>query len=145
MFVDIYTTNKKYNIIYADPPWHYKVWSKKGEGRSAESHYKTMEQQSIEALRGEIKHITDDNAILFIWTTFPCLLESLEVIKSWGFEYKTCRLLLDKDKQKKRNTFLGDGILDKSKRRNMSNSNKRKHQKSKQSSASDNYVANTGA
>ena len=33
---------KKYNVIYADPPWSYKVWSKKGAGRSAESHYPTM-------------------------------------------------------------------------------------------------------
>lgn len=34
MKVDIYNTDKKYNIIYADPPWSYKVWSKKGMGRS---------------------------------------------------------------------------------------------------------------
>ena len=34
---------KKYKVIYADPPWAYKVWSKKGAGRSAESHYPTME------------------------------------------------------------------------------------------------------
>ena len=33
---------KKYQIIYADPPWNYKVYSKKGLGRSAESHYPTM-------------------------------------------------------------------------------------------------------
>ena len=33
---------KKYQIIYADPPWSYKVYSKKGLGRSAESHYPTM-------------------------------------------------------------------------------------------------------
>ena len=39
MVVDIYNTNKKYNIIYADPPWQYKVWSNKENGRSAESHY----------------------------------------------------------------------------------------------------------
>lgn len=40
MKIDIYNTNKKYNIIYADPPWKYKVWSQKtGLGRSAESHY----------------------------------------------------------------------------------------------------------
>lgn len=52
MFVDIYNTNKKYNIIYADPPWHYKVWSKKGEGRSAESHYKTMSRESLANLGG---------------------------------------------------------------------------------------------
>lgn len=52
MKVDIYNTDKKYNIIYADPPWHFKVWSKKGEGRSAEVHYKTMEKQSLETLGG---------------------------------------------------------------------------------------------
>jgi hypothetical protein len=39
MKVDIYNTDKKYNIIYADPPWSYKVWSKKGMGRSAERGY----------------------------------------------------------------------------------------------------------
>lgn len=38
MKVDIFNTNKKYSIIYADPPWQYKVWSNKGHGRSAESH-----------------------------------------------------------------------------------------------------------
>ena len=41
---------KKYNIIYADPPWAYKVWSKKGAGRSAESHYPTMKIEDIKAL-----------------------------------------------------------------------------------------------
>ena len=41
---------KKYNIIYADPPWAYKVWSKKGNGRSAESHYSTMSIEDIKAL-----------------------------------------------------------------------------------------------
>ena len=33
---------KKYDIIYADPPWQYRTYSKKGKGRSAESHYPTM-------------------------------------------------------------------------------------------------------
>ena len=41
---------KKYNVIYADPPWSYKVWSKKGAGRSAESHYPTMSIEAIKAL-----------------------------------------------------------------------------------------------
>ena len=41
---------KKYSIIYADPPWRYKVYSKKGLGRSAESHYPTMELEDIRAL-----------------------------------------------------------------------------------------------
>ena len=41
---------KKYKVIYADPPWAYKVWSKKGAGRSAESHYPTMDIAAIKAL-----------------------------------------------------------------------------------------------
>ena len=36
MKVDIYNTDKKYNIIYADPPWHYNTW-KDGCG-TAERH-----------------------------------------------------------------------------------------------------------
>lgn len=46
---------KKYQIIYADPPWKYKVWSKKGNGRSAESHYKTMNIEDIINLKDFIK------------------------------------------------------------------------------------------
>lgn len=80
--------NKKYKIIYADPPWSYKVWPKKtGLGRSAESHYKTMSKEEIQSL--PISKITEDDAVLFLWVTAPCLLEGIELIKKWGFEYKT--------------------------------------------------------
>ena len=48
---------KKYQIIYADPPWKYKVWSKKGNGRSAESHYKTMNIEDIINLKDFINSI----------------------------------------------------------------------------------------
>ena len=41
---------KKYGVILADPPWHYKVYSQKGAGRSAESHYPTMNIEDIKAL-----------------------------------------------------------------------------------------------
>ena len=34
MKVDIYNTNKKYNIIYADPPWSFKTYSKKGQNKA---------------------------------------------------------------------------------------------------------------
>ena len=40
---------KKYNVIYADPPGAYRVWSDKGKGRSAESHYSTMSLEDIKA------------------------------------------------------------------------------------------------
>ena len=35
--------NKKYNIIYADPPWQFKNWSDKGKERSAHNHYNCMD------------------------------------------------------------------------------------------------------
>ena len=78
---------KKYGVILADPPWHYKVYSKKGAGRSAESHYPTMNTEDIKAL--PVSDIADKDCALFLWVTFPCLLEGLEVIKAWGFAYKT--------------------------------------------------------
>ena len=45
-----YQKTGKYSVIYADPPWRYKVYSKKGLGRSAESHYPTMSLEDIKAL-----------------------------------------------------------------------------------------------
>ena len=78
---------KKYGIIYADPPWQYKVYSKKGAGRSAESHYPTMSIEDIRAL--PVGELADRDCALFLWITFPMLLDALSVIKAWGFTYKT--------------------------------------------------------
>lgn len=86
--VDIYYTDKKYNIIYADPPWKYNTW-RDGEG-TAENHYKTMEVEEIINMKDTIKRISEKDCILFIWITFPCLLDGIKVIKEWGFKYKTC-------------------------------------------------------
>lgn len=86
--VDIYNTDKKYNIIYADPPWKYNTW-RDGEG-TAEKHYKTMKVEEIINMKDTIKRISEKDCILFIWITFPCLLDGIKVIKEWGFKYKTC-------------------------------------------------------
>jgi len=100
--------NKKYQIIYADPPWSYKVWSKKtGLGRSAESHYKTMGKKSIQNL--PIRGITEKNAVLFLWVTAPCLLEGIELIRKWGFEYKTIGFNWVKRNKKADSWFWGMG------------------------------------
>lgn len=109
MKVDIYNTNNKYNIIYADPPWQYKVWSKKGNGRSAESHYHTMIMEDIINMKNVIKNIADDNCILFLWITFPCLQEALKVIEAWGFTYKTCGFTWVKKNKKSDSWFWGMG------------------------------------
>lgn len=98
---------KKYNIIYADPPWAYKVWSDKGEGRSAESHYRTMTLDDIKKL--PVNNIADKNCALFMWVTYPCLEQGLEVMKAWGFRYKTCAFSWIKMNKKKDTPFVGMG------------------------------------
>lgn len=78
---------KKYNIIYADPAWHYQVWAE-GSKRNVTSKYSTMNPQEIWDL--PVQDIADKNCILFLWVTFPKLLEGIETINKWGFTYKTC-------------------------------------------------------
>ena len=108
MKVDIFNTDKKYNIIYADPPWRYNVWSRKtGLGRSAESHYPTMEKTDIESL--PVKEISSKDAALFLWVTYPCLEQGLELIKKWGFTYKTCAFSWIKLNKKSKTDFVGMG------------------------------------
>lgn len=107
MKVDIFNTNKKYSIIYADPPWQYKVWSNKGHGRSAESHYPTMTKIEIQNL--PIPKICENNSVLFLWVTYPCLEEGLELIKKWGFTYKTCGFSWVKLNKRNSKPFIGMG------------------------------------
>lgn len=108
MKIDIFNTDKKYDIIYADPPWRYEVWSRDtGLGRSAESHYKTMTKEEIEAL--PIKELTNKDAVLFLWVTAPCLEQGLELVKKWGFKYKTIGFTWVKKNKKSDSLFWGMG------------------------------------
>ena len=108
MKVDIFTTENKYDIIYADPPWRFNVWSRKtGLERSADSHYQTMTKADIENL--PIPNITAKNAVLFLWVTYPCLEQGLELIKKWGFTYKTCAFSWVKLNKKSKTPFVGMG------------------------------------
>ena len=78
---------KKYSIIYADPPWRYKVYSKKGLGRSAESHYPTMELEDIRAL--PVGTLAADDCVLFLWTTIPLLQNRKSDSLFWGMGHWT--------------------------------------------------------
>ena len=99
---------KKYKVIYADPPWQYRVYSKKGRGRSAENHYHTMNIDDIRSL--PVADIADDDCVLFLWITFPCLKEGISVMESWGFTYKTCGFNWVKRNKKKDTYFMGLGF-----------------------------------
>ena len=81
--------NKKYQIIYADPPWSYNDKQKKlgTNGFGAGIRYKLMDNKEIMKL--PINDLADKNCILFLWATSPLLLEALNTINEWGFKYKT--------------------------------------------------------
>ena len=73
---------KKYNIIYADPPWQYKEnW---GNGQVG---YNEMTTQNIKDL--PVKDISAKQSHLYLWVTNPFIKEGLEICNAWGFNYKT--------------------------------------------------------
>ena len=95
---DIFETEKKYSIIYADPPWAY-LWGKGKDGGhfAPEKHYSTMSTDEICAL--DIKRIAAKNCALLLWATMPCLPDAIKVMQAWGFHYKTCAFTWIKTKK----------------------------------------------
>jgi len=95
---------KKYQIIYADPPWGYRG---KMMNSSATDHYSTMSIYDIADLH--IRNICDDNCVLFMWVTLPKLNEFMKVLNGWGFEYKTTAFVWVKKNKKSDSFFMGLG------------------------------------
>ena len=101
--------NKKFDIIYADPPWHYNgkmQFDKTGKGveqidlskrifiSSASFKYPTLKLEELKAI--PISEIAKDDCLLFMWTTNPHLAQAIELGQAWGFEYKTVAFVWDK-------------------------------------------------
>ncbi len=101
--------DKRYDIIYADPPWHYngklqfdksgtleknKDWKNKIFISSASFKYPTIPINELKKLR--VQQIAKDDSLLFLWTTNPHLAQAIELGISWGFEYKTVAFVWNK-------------------------------------------------
>ena len=114
MKVDIYATKKRYNIIYADPPWKYNARNNANTrfGRGAFGHYNLMSYEELEEL--PVKKISADNCALFLWTTFPYLDKQIRMFEKWGFTYKTLGFSWIKTNPKNANPFFGIGYYTKS-------------------------------
>ena len=83
-----FTQGKKYKTIYADPPWQFQNRT----GKVAPEHkrltrYGTMKLEDIKQL--PVGEIADEKSHLYLWVPNALLPEGLEVMKAWGFEYKT--------------------------------------------------------
>ena len=81
--------NKKYQIIYADPPWSFggRKLNASTNGKEITDHYSVMEDRDIVAL--PIRWLADDNCLLFLWVVHSKLPTALQVMESWGFRYST--------------------------------------------------------
>lgn len=108
MKIDIFNAEKKYKIIYADPPWTFKTYSEKGkQKKSAENHYNCMNKTDIQNM--PVQRIADKDCVLFLWVTMPLLQEGFELIEKWGFVYKTCAFTWIKQNKKSDGLFWGCG------------------------------------
>lgn len=110
MKIDIFNTDKKYDIIYADPPWSYRNMG--NIQATANSHYKTMTLEDLKKL--PVNELARENSILFMWATFPKIDEALDLIKAWGFEYKTVGFTWVKKNKRGGGNFFGVGWYTKS-------------------------------
>ena len=72
-----------------------------------ERHYPTMPLEDIKAL--PVSELAGPDCVLFLWATFPMLQEALEVIKAWGFKYKTVAFTWVKLAPKSDGIFWGLG------------------------------------
>lgn len=77
---------KKYQVIYADPPWEVKKIQRKVRPNQVHFDYETMSIDDIKNM--PISNITDDNCVCFIWTTQSYLPHTFEILKAWGFKYQ---------------------------------------------------------
>jgi N6-adenosine-specific RNA methylase IME4 len=98
---------QRFNVIYADPPWPFEVYSAKGKQRSAERHYDTMSLEEIKAL--PIAELAADDCALFLWVVNPQLPGALDAIRSWGFQYKTIAFTWVKQNRGGDGLFMGLG------------------------------------
>jgi site-specific DNA-methyltransferase (adenine-specific) len=80
--------DKKYSVLVADPPWQYRNKNTGGSMKSGSSaKYPTMSLEEICSL--PIQSICERDCVLFLWGTTPLADYSMEVMKKWGFKYKT--------------------------------------------------------
>lgn len=76
-----------FGLIMADPPWSYEMFSDKGYEKAPEGQYQTMALDAIKAL--PVEALAAPDCLLWLWAVNPQLPQALEVLRAWGFEFKT--------------------------------------------------------
>jgi N6-adenosine-specific RNA methylase IME4 len=100
---------KKFDIIYADPPWDYggkmqfdksgltvtqTAKPKKVFISAASFKYPTLKLEQLKEL--DVSSIASDDCLLFMWTTSPHLTQAIQLGETWGFQYRTVAFIWNK-------------------------------------------------
>ena len=99
-----------YQIIYADPPWSYKDKCNAGK-RGAGYKYETMNLDQLTNLYSMVHTLSlkSENAVLFLWATWPLITDAIILINRWNFSYKTIGFIWIKQNKLKPTPFMGMG------------------------------------
>lgn len=103
---DPFTAGRRYAVIYADPPWQYRDQARAGQ-RGVHYKYGLLGNRDIAGL--PLQDVAADDAMLFLWATWPKLPEVLPIIEAWGFRYRTCAFLWVKRSRQGDKLFWGMG------------------------------------
>lgn len=95
-----------FSVIYADPAWSYNDKCHAGE-RGAGYKYTVTDTNSLCQL--PVIKIAAKDCALFMWATMPMLPDAFQVMKAWGFQYKTAAFVWVKRNKKSDTDFFGMG------------------------------------
>ena len=98
----------KYRVILADPPWAYEMFNRLPGRGTAQEYYPTMTPEDIAAL--PVSELAEKDCALFLWATFPCLPQAIDLVRAWGFAYKTVAFTWVKTTAKIWEPFVGLGM-----------------------------------
>ena len=92
---------EKFDIIYADPPWHYKgQLQHNGAGKKttggADAHYGCVTLKELETL--DVRSLAAENCLLFMWSSSPHLDQAIRLGTEWGFKWATVAFVWDKER-----------------------------------------------
>jgi len=76
-----------FTVAYVDPPWSYQTWSHRGQGKGASQHYEVQPAEWLEML--PIAQLMAADAAMFLWVPQPFIPDAVQILKCWGFNYRT--------------------------------------------------------
>jgi N6-adenosine-specific RNA methylase IME4 len=76
-----------FELLMIDPPWPFKLYSKKGKAKSPETHYETMSLEAIRAL--PVAQLASPNCLCWLWVPAPLIHEGLRTLEAWRFRFAT--------------------------------------------------------